>query len=105
VRQYTLFCRERAGTTDFRLTKNVSLEMWRNASFGMVENQQVAKIVQCGETLAEKNRTDLVSTEYSGTGRSIERLMRYAFLLCFSLTACNRLCRVLPDSHCIKKLT
>jgi len=48
VRQYTLFCRERAGTTDFRLTKNVPLEMWRNSSVGMVENQQVAKLSRWG---------------------------------------------------------
>jgi hypothetical protein len=34
--------------------------------------------------LVEKNRTSLVSTEYSGTGRSKERLMWWSpFLLCF----------------------
>jgi hypothetical protein len=41
-------------------------------------------IVQCGEALAEKNRTSFVSTEYSGTGRSKERLMGCLFALLFS---------------------
>jgi hypothetical protein len=40
-------------------------------------------IVQCGEALAEKNRTSFVSTEYSGTGRSKERLMGCLFALLF----------------------
>lgn len=44
----------------------------------------VAKIVHSGETLVEKTRTSLVSTEYSGIGRSKELLMWSAFCFAFS---------------------
>ena len=54
---------------------------------GLAPNQKhqallgAPKIVQCGETLAEKNRTNLVSTE---SGRSKERLVCLPFCFAFS---------------------
>ena len=55
----------------------------------------------CGE-LVEKNGTSLMSSEYSGTRRSKERLRWSAFLLCFLWQHVIGVRRVLPDSHCIK---
>jgi hypothetical protein len=66
--------------------------------------EKVAKIVQCGEALAREDRTSFASTEHSRTGSSKEYVCSPPFAL-LSLTACNRLCPVLPDAHCIRKLT
>jgi hypothetical protein len=70
------------GRLDSRTRLQRSSQLLAETEHFYLLQKKVAKIVHCGEALAEKNRTSSVSTELRDR-LSKERLMWSAFLLCF----------------------